>query len=151
MPICGGTLCTNRIWKWKSQTSALSCSDCCLWRSLWQRQEWFPNRLEIANDPTLARVISFYDIDYQSWALIEQGKTLINCENTTFAYDNEFKEYMKVEGVVIEDIFDCVFDDGAGKFLLEKEKKYLFELFKKWDPEHLHWMKILMIIQIMMV
>jgi len=26
---------------------------------------------------------------------------------------------------------------GAGKFLSEKEKKYLHELFEKWDPEHL--------------
>ena len=26
---------------------------------------------------------------------------------------------------------------GVGKFLLEKEKKYLHELLEKWDPEHL--------------
>ena len=55
----------------------------------------------------------------------------------TFAYDNEFKEYMEVEGVVLEDIFDYVFDVGAKKFLLEKGKKYLLELFEKWDPKHL--------------
>ena len=47
----------------------------------------------------------------------------MHCENTIFAYDNEFKEYMKVEGAVSEDIFDYLFDIGAGKFLLEKEKK----------------------------
>ena len=29
-----------------------------------------------------------------------------------------------------------LFDLGAGKFLSEKEKKYLHELFEKWDPEH---------------
>ena len=44
---------------------------------------------------------------------------------------------MKGERVVSEDVFDYLFDVGAGKFLSEKEKKYLLELFKKWDPEHL--------------
>ena len=44
---------------------------------------------------------------------------------------------MKVEGAVSVDIFDYLFEDGAGKFLSEKGKKYLLELFKKWDPEHL--------------
>ena len=39
------------------------------------------------------------------------------CGNTTFAYDYEFKEYMKVEGVISEDIFDYLFDVGARKFL----------------------------------
>ena len=59
------------------------------------------------------------------------------CENTTFTYDNEFKEYIKVEEAVSENIFDYLFDVGARKFLFEKGKKYLFELFEKWDPEHL--------------
>ena len=36
-----------------------------------------------------------------------------------------------------EDIFDYLFDVGAEKFLWLKGKKYLLELFKKWDPEHL--------------
>jgi len=44
---------------------------------------------------------------------------------------------MKVEGAVSEDIFDYFFDMRAGKFLSDKEKKYLLELFEKWDPEHL--------------
>ena len=57
--------------------------------------------------------------------------------NTTFAYGNEFKEYMKVEGVVSEDIFDYPFDVGVGKFLSAKAKKYLLELFEKYDPKHL--------------
>ena len=61
----------------------------------------------------------------------------MHCENTTFAYDNEFKEYMKVEEVVSEDIFDYLFNVGAEKFLSEKWKKYLLELFEKWDPKHL--------------
>jgi len=55
----------------------------------------------------------------------------MHCGNTTFAYENEFKEHMKVEGAVSEDIFDYLFDVGAGKFLSEKEKKYLLELFEK--------------------
>ena len=57
--------------------------------------------------------------------------------NTTFAYHNEFSEYMKVEGATSEDIFDFLFDVGAGKFLSEKGKKYPLKLFKKWDPKYL--------------
>jgi len=40
--------------------------------------------------------------------------------HSTFAYDNEFKERMKVEGLVSKDIFDYLFDVGDGKFLSEK-------------------------------
>ena len=61
----------------------------------------------------------------------------MHCRNTTFAYDNEFKDYMKVEGTVSEDIFYYLFYVGAGKFLSEKWNKYLLELFEEWDPEHL--------------
>jgi len=38
--------------------------------------------------------------------LIETGKALMHCENTTFAYSNEFEDYMKVDGAKSEDIFD---------------------------------------------
>ena len=41
-----------------------------------------------------------------------------------------------MEEAVPEDLFDYLFDVGAEKFLSEKEKKYLLELFEKWDPEH---------------
>ena len=59
----------------------------------------------------------------------------MRCENATFAYDNEFKEY---ERAVLEDIFDYLFDvEGRNKFLSEKGKKYHLKLLKKWDPEHL--------------
>ena len=61
----------------------------------------------------------------------------MHCGNTTFAYDNEFKDYMKVEGTVSEDIFDYLFDVGGGKFLSENGKKYLLELFEEWDSEYL--------------
>ena len=57
--------------------------------------------------------------------------------NITFAYDNEFKEYMKVEGATSEDVFDYIFEVGGGKFLSETWKKYLLKLFEKWDLEHL--------------
>lgn len=57
--------------------------------------------------------------------------------NTIFAYHNEFSKYMKIKGATSEDVFDCLFDVGIGKFLSEKRKKYLHELFKKWDPKHL--------------
>ena len=56
--------------------------------------------------------------------------------NTTFAYDNKSKDYMKVEGAVSEDIFD-LFDVGARKFLSKKGKKYLLELLEEWNSEHL--------------
>jgi len=61
----------------------------------------------------------------------------MHCENTTFTYDNEFEGYMKVKEVVSEDIFDYLFDVGAGEFLSTKGKNNL--------------MKILMIIQMIMV
>ena len=59
------------------------------------------------------------------------------CGNTTFACDYEFKVYMKVEGAVLEDIFDYLFDTEVGKFLSKKGKKYLLKLFEKWDSDHL--------------
>ena len=68
--------------------------------------------------------------------MIEKGKTLLHCENTTFVYSNEFNDYTKVDGAESEDIFDYLFDIGVEKFSLEKEKKYLLKLFEKWDPEH---------------
>ena len=61
----------------------------------------------------------------------------MHCGNTTFIYHDKFSKYMKVEGATSEDVFDYLFDLGAGKFLLENGKKYLHELFETWDPEHL--------------
>ena len=57
--------------------------------------------------------------------------------NTTFTYHNEFSEYMKVEGVTSEDVFDYLFDVGVGKFLSEQEQRYLYELFERWNLKHL--------------
>jgi len=100
----------------------------------YQRQEWSPKRWELVTDPALTRAIGFYNIYHQNWGLIEQGKALMHCENSTFAYDSEFNEYMKVEGATSEDVFDYIL-----KFLSEKRKKYLLELFEKRDPEHLQY------------
>jgi len=58
-------------------------------------------------------------------------------ENATFIYHEEFSKYMKIEGATSEDVFDYLFDLGAEKFLSEKGKKYLHELFEKWGREHL--------------
>jgi len=55
----------------------------------------------------------------------------MHCGNTTFAYHNEFNEYMNVEGATPEDVFYYLFNIGAEKFLSEKEKKYLLESFEK--------------------
>jgi len=71
------------------------------------------------------------------WESIERGKILMPCGNTTFIYHNDISKYMKVDGAMLEYVFDYLFDLGAEKFLSEKEKKYLHELFEKWDPEHL--------------
>jgi len=60
----------------------------------------------------------------------------MHCGNTTFVYHSEFSKYMKVEGATEEDVFDYLFDVGAGKFLEEKGNRYLHDLFEKWDPEH---------------
>ena len=65
----------------------------------------------------------------------------MHCRNTTFAYHNEFKEYMKVGEAVLKDIFDYLFDVKAEKLLSEKGKKYFLELFEKGDPEHLQFDK----------
>jgi len=61
----------------------------------------------------------------------------VHCGNITFIYHNDFSKYIKVERVTSKDVFGYLFDVGAGKFLLEKGKKYLHELFEKWDLEHL--------------
>ena len=63
----------------------------------------------------------------------------MHCRSTTFAYHNEFNEYMKVQGATSVDVFDYLFDVEVAKFLSEKGKKYLLELFEKWDPEHLQF------------
>ena len=68
----------------------------------------------------------------------------MHCGNTNFIYHEEFSKYMKVEGAMLEDVFDYLFDLGAKNFLSEKEKKYLHELFEKWDLEHLEMMMTLM-------
>ena len=73
------------------------------------------------------------------WALIEQGVMLIHCRNTTFVYHNQFSKYMKVEGAALEDVLIISLVLELQKCLLEKEKKYLLKLFKKWDPEHLQF------------
>ena len=61
-----------------------------------QRQSWaHGNPVHLITNPTLSRAVGFFNIYYQYWALIEQGKILMLYENTTFAYDNDFKNYIK--------------------------------------------------------
>jgi len=61
----------------------------------------------------------------------------MHCGDTNFIYHDDLNKYMKEEEVTSEDDFDCLFDVGAGKFISEKGKKYLHELFERWDPEDL--------------
>ena len=56
---------------------------------------------------------------------------------TLLSFHDDFSKYMKVDRVTSEDVFDYLFDLRTEKFLSEKAKKYLHELFEKWDPEHL--------------
>ena len=72
------------------------------------------------------------------WALVKLGRPLIHYWNTTFVYHDDVSKYTKVEGATSKDIFDYLFDVRDGKLSSEKEKKYLHELFEKWDLEHLH-------------
>jgi len=43
---------------------------------------------------------------------------------------------MKVKGAISEYVFDYLFDAGAEKLFSEKRKKYLHELFERWDLEN---------------
>ena len=102
-----------------------------------QRQEWFSERQGGVTYPTSARVIGFFNIYHQMWELIERGKVLMHCGNTSFIYHDKFSEYMKVDGAMSKDVFNYLFNLGAGKFFSNKGKKDLHELSEKSDPEHL--------------
>jgi len=76
----------------------------------------------------------------------------MHCENTTFAYSNEFNDYIKVDGAESEDIFDYLFDIETEKFLSEEGKNISLSCLKNMIQSILtKLMKILMNIQIMMV
>ena len=61
----------------------------------------------------------------------------MHCMNTTFIYHDDVSKYRKKKRATYENVFDFLFDIGAWKFLSEKEKRYLHELFERWDQEHL--------------
>ena len=85
--------------------------------------------MHLVINPASSWAIGLFNIYHHCWALNERGKTLMRCGNTILVYDNEFKDYIKVEGAVSEDIFDYLFHIRAEKFLSKKGKKYLLELF----------------------
>ena len=58
-------------------------------------------------------------------------------EKTTFICRSDFNKYMKIDGATSKDVFEYFFDIRVGRFLSEKEKRYLHDLFEKWDQEHL--------------
>jgi len=67
------------------------------------------------------------------WTMTEWGKVLMRWQNTTFIYHDEFNKYTKVEGTTLEEL--CLsLVVWVEKFLSEKEKRYLHELFEKWNP-----------------
>jgi len=85
----------------------------------------------VGTDLAITRAIEFFNIYHQMWESIKHEKILLHYRNTTFIYYDEFSKYIKVEGATLEDIFDYLFDLGDGKFLSEKGKNYLHELFEK--------------------
>jgi len=49
-----------------------------------QRQSWIHEiPVYLVTDPALSRAIGLFNIYHQCWALIEQEKTIMHCENTT--------------------------------------------------------------------
>jgi len=77
----------------------------------------------VVADLALARAIGFFNIYHVMWESIEREKILMHYENTTFIYHDDFSKYMKVDRATSEDVFDYLFDLGAGKFLSEKRKE----------------------------
>jgi len=98
----------------------------------------------VVTDPALARVIGFFNIYHQMWESIERRKILMHCRNATFIHHEEFSKYMKVEGVMSEDIFYYLFDLGVGKFLSKKEKNIYMNYLKSGIQSILKLMKTLM-------
>ena len=86
----------NWLWKGKTKLAHYLVQLVYLYDPNDQQQKWFLERQELVSIATLARAIGFYNIYHQTWAFIEQGKTIMHFGNTTFPYDNEFKEHMKV-------------------------------------------------------
>ena len=68
----------------------------------------------------------------------------MHCENTTFIYHDEFSKYMKVDGATSEDVFNYLFDLGAGKFLSEKERNIYMNCLKNGIQNILKLIKTLM-------
>jgi len=71
---------------------------------------------------------------------------LMPCENTTFAYDNEFKEYIKVEGVVqkISLIIPLMLE--LENSYQKKERNIFLNYLRNGTQSIFNLMKILMII-----
>ena len=118
---------------------------------LWQN--WIHGHsVHIVTDPALARAIGFFNIYHQYWALIEKGKTLMHCRNTTFAYSNEFNDYMKVtvQNQKIFLIISLILE--LENFYQKKERMISLSCLKNMIQSILtRLMKILITIQIMMV
>ena len=49
------------------------------------------------------------------------------------SYHNEFSKYIKIEGAILESVFDYLFDVRAEKLLSKKGKRHLHDVFEKWD------------------
>jgi len=55
---------------------------------------------------------------------------LMHCGDTIFTYDNAFKEYMKVEGAILEDILDYLIHVGAENFYQKKERNIFWNYLR---------------------
>ena len=90
-----------------------------------------PEQHGVVTNPTLARATSFYNIHHLMWASIERGKLPVHCGNTSFIFHSDFSKCMKIDGATLEVVFEYLFGTGARKFLSEKEKRCLQDLFEK--------------------
>ena len=59
------------------------------------------------------------------WAMIEWGKILMHCKNTTFTYHYEFNKYIMAEEATSEDVFDYLFDIRAKNIFIVERKEIL--------------------------
>jgi len=66
------------------------------------------------------------------WALLEQAKLLMHCENTAFVYHSEFSMHIIVEGVVlIRKMFVIISVMLDSENSYKNRKIYLHDLFEK--------------------
>ena len=78
------------------------------------------------------------------WESIEQGKILIHCGNTTLIYHEEFSNYMKVDGAMLEDSLIISLIWVLKNFYQKKKRNIYINYLKNEIQSILKLMKTLM-------